>query len=187
VRIVAKELGKRDVPLPNFVTIGRGSQEAMSSGFLGPNYQPLGVTDPLRGLDFIEPLGTRQAVRPAGRLLQQLEKPFHEAYRSNAGEAHRAAMERAVQLMNSEQKQAFDLSREPDAVRRLRSAGIGACTRRPGEKILGDSGGFGQGCLMARRLVEAGVPVRGGSDGGRGGVGHAPRQLPPYQGPFPGV
>ncbi|HUR55263.1 MAG TPA: DUF1501 domain-containing protein, partial [Gemmataceae bacterium] len=31
--IVAKELGKRDVPLPNFVSIGRGSQEALSAGF----------------------------------------------------------------------------------------------------------------------------------------------------------
>jgi hypothetical protein len=28
--IVAKELGKRDVPLPNFVSIGRGPQEALS-------------------------------------------------------------------------------------------------------------------------------------------------------------
>ncbi len=41
--LVAKELGKRDVPLPNFVTIGRAAQEAVSAGFLGPNYQPLGV------------------------------------------------------------------------------------------------------------------------------------------------
>src|SRR5918995_1500590 len=58
--LVAKELGKRDVPLPNFVTIGRAPQEAVSSGFLGPNYQALGVTDPVRGLDFIEPLAPRQ-------------------------------------------------------------------------------------------------------------------------------
>src|SRR5947207_13268251 len=33
--IVAKELWKRDVPLPNFVTIGRGPQGALTSGFLG--------------------------------------------------------------------------------------------------------------------------------------------------------
>ena len=42
--------------------------------------------------------------------------------------------------MNAEQKQAFDLSLEPDAIR-----------ERYG------SGSFGQGCLMARRLVESGV------------------------------
>src|SRR5262245_25891841 len=56
--VVAKELGKRDVPLPNFVTIGRGPQEALGAGFLGPNCQPLAVTDPARGLDFIEPAGS---------------------------------------------------------------------------------------------------------------------------------
>src|SRR4029450_8690131 len=52
--IVAKELGKRDVPLPNFVSIGRGPQDALSAGFLGPSCQPLAVTDPVRGLDFLE-------------------------------------------------------------------------------------------------------------------------------------
>ena len=62
--IVAKELGKRDVPLPNFVSIGRGPQEALSAGFLGPNHQPLAVTDPVRGLDFIEP--ARSAGRSSG-------------------------------------------------------------------------------------------------------------------------
>src|SRR5688572_19729374 len=43
--IVAKELGSRDVPLPNFVTIGRGAHEASSAGFLGPANQPLAVDD----------------------------------------------------------------------------------------------------------------------------------------------
>src|SRR4029450_4360747 len=55
--LVAKELGKRDVPLPNFVCIGRGPQEAGGAGFLGPAGQPLAVTAPSRGLDFIEPAG----------------------------------------------------------------------------------------------------------------------------------
>src|SRR5829696_6771566 len=59
--IVAKELGKRDVPLPNFVCIGRGPPEVTTPGFLGPDCQPLGVTDPVRGLDFIEPSGSPAA------------------------------------------------------------------------------------------------------------------------------
>jgi hypothetical protein len=157
--LVAKELGKRDVPLPNFVTIGRGPQEALSAGFLGPNYQPLGVTDPVRGLDFIEPVGPRQEFGRQVELLRQLEKPFHEAYRSEAGDAHRSAVERAVRLMSSRQKQAFDLSREPDEVRAAYGRPAQADAPRRGEKTYGaESGGFGQGCLMARRLVEAGVP-----------------------------
>lgn len=157
--LVAKELGQGDVPLPNFVTIGRGPQEAVSAGFLGPNYQPLGVTDPVRGLDFIEPSGPRQEFGRKVELLQQLEKPFHQAYRSEAGDAHRSALERAVLLMNSEQKQAFDLSREQEAVRAAYGRPAQAGAPRPGEKTLtGQSGSFGQGCLMARRLVEAGIP-----------------------------
>src|SRR5262245_39375618 len=59
--IVARELGKRDIPLPNFVCIGRGPQEALSPGFLGPDCQPLAVTDPVRGLDYIEPAASSAA------------------------------------------------------------------------------------------------------------------------------
>jgi hypothetical protein len=155
--LVARELGKRDVPLPNFVTIGRGPQEALSAGFLGPDYQPLGVTNPVRGLDFIEPTRGQESARQV-ELLQALERPFHEAYRTEAGKAHRTTLERAVRLMNSQQKQAFDLSREPDAVRATYGASAPAGAPRPGAKSLTAPGGFGQGCLMARRLVEAGVP-----------------------------
>jgi hypothetical protein len=157
--IVAKELGKRDVPLPNFVAIGRAPQEALSAGFLGPDHQPLGVTDPVRGLDFIEPAAPPEQFDRQVELLQQLEKPFHQAYRSEAGDAHRSALERAVWLMNSKQKQAFDLSRESDAVRAAYGRPAQAEAPRRGEKSLtAESGSFGQGCLMARRLVEAGIP-----------------------------
>jgi len=157
--IVAKELGKRDVPLPNFVTIGRAPQEAVSAGFLGPDSQPLGVTDPVRGLDFIEPLAPAKEFGRQVELLRQLDKPFHEAYRSEAGDAHRSATERAVRPMSSEQKQAFDLSRERDEVRAAYGRPAAPAAPKRGEKILtAASGSFGQGCLMARRLVEAGVP-----------------------------
>jgi hypothetical protein len=157
--LVAKELGKRDVPLLNFVSIGRGPQEALGAGFLGPDSKPLGVTDPVRGLDFIEPVGRPKAFDRRVELLQHLEMPFHQAYRSEAGAAHRTAIERAVRLMNSEQKQAFDLTREPDAVRAVYGRPGPAAPPKRGEKAPeAGAGGFGQSCLMARRLVEAGVP-----------------------------
>jgi hypothetical protein len=148
------------VPLPNFVTIGRGQQEALSAGFLGPDHQPLGVTDPVRGLDFIEPIVSREEFGRQVDLLRRLEGQFHEAYRSKAGEAHRSATERAVRLMNSAQKQAFDLSREPDSVRAEYGLPAPAARPRPGggKVLTAGGGGFGQGCLMARRLVEAGIP-----------------------------
>jgi hypothetical protein len=156
--LVSNELGNRDVALPNFVTIGRGPQGAPGSGFLGPDHQPLVVTDPVRGLDYIEPGSTLSRFQRQLGLLRKLDAPFHENYASAAGEAHRSAIDRAVRLMTSEQKRAFDLSLEPDAVRDAygtpgRSAGKNATG-----KVISASGGFGQACLMARRLVEAGIP-----------------------------
>ena len=87
--LVARQLGKRDVPLPNFVTIGRAPQEAVGAGFLGPGYQPLGVSDPVRGLDFIEPVAPQKEFGRQVELWQQLEKPFQQAYKSEAADAHR--------------------------------------------------------------------------------------------------
>jgi hypothetical protein len=161
--IVAEELGKRDVSLPNFVSIGRGPHEALGPGFLGPDCQPLAVTDPARGLDFIEPVSSPQAFGRQIDLLRQFEGTFHATYKNAAGEAHRSAIDRAVRLMTSEQKQAFDLSREPEAVRDAygRPTGGGAGAPKSGANVKtggGQPGSFGQGCLMARRLVEAGVP-----------------------------
>ncbi len=161
--IVAKELGKRDVPLPNFVSIGRGPQEALGAGFLGPDNQPLAVTDPARGLDYIEPAGPAQQFRRQVDLLQQFEDTFQDRFRSGAAEAHRSAIDRAVRLMNSEQKKAFDLSLEPDAVheaygRPARGRAGGSKTGGDGKGGGGQPGSFGKGCLMARRLIEAGVP-----------------------------
>jgi uncharacterized protein (DUF1501 family) len=53
---------------------------------------------------------------------------------------HRETLQRARQMMSSEQLKAFDVSREPLAVRRS----------------YGDTP-FGRGCLAARRLIEVGV------------------------------
>jgi hypothetical protein len=160
--LVAKELGKRDVALPNFVTIGRGPQEALTAGFLGPANQPLTVNDPVRGLDFIEPSAPPERFERQLELLHGFDAAFHDQYQSGAGETHRSAIDRAVLLMNSEQKQAFDLSRESAAVRESYSppASPGAKVSAGGKMIGGGErpGSFGQACLMARRLVEAGVP-----------------------------
>jgi hypothetical protein len=138
--IASRELGRGDFPLPNFVCIGGGPRHATRSGLLGPSHQPLDVANPDRGTDYLDPLvGAKQFTRQY-ELLQGLNAAFQETYRSPAAEAHSSALARGVQLMTAEQKRAFDLSEESEAVR-----------ERFGR------GSFGQGCLMARRLVETGV------------------------------
>lgn len=160
--LVSKELGQRDVPLPNFVCIGRAPQEAIGAGFLGPNHQPLAVTDPARGLDYIQPIGSPPEFGRQVDLARRFDAAFQETYRSAAGEAHCSALDRAVRLMTAEQKRAFDLSLEPADVHEAygRPARGGGSTKPgAGDKTGGgNTGSFGQGCLMGRRLVEAGVP-----------------------------
>jgi hypothetical protein len=159
--IVARELGKRDVALPNFITIGRGPQEAWGAGFLGPASEPLAVNDPARGLDFIEPAAAPQRFERQVELLRGFDAAFHDSYQSPAAETHRFAIDGAVRLMNSRQKEAFDLSREPQAVREMYGPPPSAPARAAGGKMIGagqSPGSFGHGCLMARRLIEAGVP-----------------------------
>jgi uncharacterized protein (DUF1501 family) len=139
--IVSRELARGDFPLPSFVCLGGGPRQATRSGFFGPDHQPLDVTNPDRGTDNLEPLAGRTQFERQFNLLRRLDARFQDAYRAEPARAHASALERAVRLMNAEQKIAFDLSHEADAVR-----------DRYGR------GNFGQGCLMARRLVEAGVP-----------------------------
>lgn len=138
--IASHELGQRDFPLPNFVCLGAGPRHATRSGFLGPDHQPLDVTNPDRGTDYLEPLTGRADFQRQYDLLRRFDSTFEQSYRAEAAQAHRSALERAVRLMTAEQKRAFDLSQEADAQR-----------DRYGRRS------FGQGCLMARRLVEAGV------------------------------
>lgn len=139
--VVARELGQPAFPLPNYVCIGGGPRQATRSGFLGPTFQPLNVSDPNRGIDFIAPLTGRMEFERRHELLHQFESSFQSRYDAEAGRAHASAVQQAVRLMTAEQSRAFDLSMESDVNR-----------ERYGRSS------FGQGCLMARRLVETGVP-----------------------------
>jgi hypothetical protein len=138
--ITSQELGRRDFSLPNFVCIGGGPRQSTRSGFLGPDHQPLDVLNPDRGTQFLSPLVEQSEFARQYDLLKRLNTSFQEQHRAESAKAHASALERAVQLMNAEQKLAFDLSQETDDVR-----------ERYGK------GSFGQGCLMARRLIETGV------------------------------
>lgn len=117
------------------------------AGFLGPRYEPLVVPEPggpqpLAGLD---PLDELPVVRMRERLSlkQELDRARHdweaEPRLIEASHWYRQAIEL---LASDTARAAFDLSREPAAVR-----------ARYGEHRQG------RACLLARRLVEAGVPL----------------------------
>jgi hypothetical protein len=141
---VSAELGDPDAPLPNFVVTGvplNKYEYVGEPGYRGPRHQPLAIPDPERGLDNLTPPAGADDFRDRVGVLKQLELGFARTSRAAAAEAHRTTLARAVQLIRSGRGKVFDLAQEPAAVRAAY-----------GENF------FGRGCLLARRLVEAGVP-----------------------------
>jgi hypothetical protein len=170
--LLAKELGTEDAVLPKFVSIAPDravNPAAHGPGFLGPQYAPLvvggmglgvgqrGQFDYERALK-VQDLEPSRSVLPAHlnsriELLSETEKDFVKQHPGIATVSHQAAYERAAQLMRTVAAKAFNLEEEKDALRDAYGRNL-----------------FGQGCLLARRLVEQGVPfvevTLGGLNGG---------------------
>ncbi len=167
--LLAKELGRDDSPLPNFVSVApyrQFNQAAYASGFLGPLHAPLLIGENVNNgpvANYDELLKVKD-LEPAERvskahfdarlgLLRDLERDFSTQRPDAPPRSHKAAYDRAVRLMKTAASRAFNLAEEPAAVRDAYGRNL-----------------FGQGCLLARRLVERGVPfvevTLGGINGG---------------------
>jgi hypothetical protein len=136
-----QQLGRRNQLLPGYVNIGGGSRHP-GAGFMPTEFEPLPIGDPDRGLQHIaRPEGVDEAAF-SERLskLEQFNSGFLNGHPLKDVKGYQACREDAVRLMKSEDVKAFDLSRENARTR-----------ERYG------STPFGQGCLLARRLVEKGV------------------------------
>jgi hypothetical protein len=172
--VLSKELEEATSDLPSFISVAPFkflSPGAFGPGFLGPRYAPLVVGD----VGFNVPQGNayEQALKvadldpPSGinlnrsdarlGLLEGVERDFMVNRPAGSPLAHRTAYERAVKMMRSTAAKAFDLNEEPGALRDAYGRNL-----------------FGQGCMLARRLVERGVPFvevsLNGVDGG-GNIG----------------
>jgi hypothetical protein len=135
--MVAADLGRPDFDLPNFVAVGN----TQGPGYLGPKYAPLIVRDFERGLPNLAPAPAVKDVDTRASLVEELDRAFMTDYGAASTKAHLTGFHKALQLMNSNRTRAFELSNEPASTRSAYG-----------------SSRFGQGCLLARRLVEAGVP-----------------------------
>jgi hypothetical protein len=138
--IVSDTLGVPDFPIPNFVAIGDKRDRSHGPGFLGPRHQPLMVLDPKKGVENLKASVDDAKVDARLGLLAELEKGFARDYQAPLSQAHQSVYDRALQLMRTEKARAFDLALEP-----AKSREAYGTTR------------FGEGCLLARRLVETGV------------------------------
>lgn len=122
------------------------------AGFLGTAYEPFATGgDPsqrgfrVRDLDFLPGIDPSRLLRRR-EFLHEFEAAQQRIENASAGASSKATndpgFEQAYRLLTSaEAKSAFDLAAESDAVR-----------ERYGGRM------FGQSCLLARRLVERGVP-----------------------------
>jgi uncharacterized protein (DUF1501 family) len=140
---VSAELCDPQSPLPNFVVTGAPLTKydvLRDPGYRGPRHQPLVLNNAAEGLDHATPSVAGGEFDRRVDLLKELEHRFTRSSQTPAAAAHETGVASALRLMRSDRSHAFDLMREPDDSRRA----------------YGDSD-FGRGCLLARRLVEAGV------------------------------
>ncbi len=151
--VIAKTLGPRNPTVPPFVAIGQDLEIGAESpalksfhtaGFLGSEYGPFLITDPQDAASAVRPPAELGPGRFTSRRKLYEALLAREPVYQYAGEFQRESLMRSMdaadRLLTSPSAKAFDLSLEP----------------RKSFDVY-NNGRFGQGCLLARRLVEAGA------------------------------
>ncbi|MDH5381708.1 MAG: DUF1501 domain-containing protein [Cyclobacteriaceae bacterium] len=149
---ISKELGPLNQVIPPFISIGQrftvGEAEELkafhSAGFLGTEYGPFLIPDPSTGLESVRPprgMGLKR-FESRNQLYNELIKnsTFQDNGSDYQKESLKRSMEQAYILLNSPEAKAFDLSQEPKEVYDVYNTGR-----------------FGLGCLLAKRLAMNGA------------------------------
>jgi uncharacterized protein (DUF1501 family) len=137
--VIAHELADQvpNLEIPPFVSVGGGS---VGPGFLGMTWAPF-VVDSNGNVKNLDMGVDKARLEQRLAMLGAVENRFISEKRGGSADDHRRVIEKTVKLMTSPQMEAFKVAQEPKEV----------------QERYGTSG-FAKGCLMARRLVEAGVP-----------------------------
>jgi len=150
--MIARTLGPLNPDMPAFIDIGQrldlGEGEELkafhTAGFLGTEYGPFFVPDPSDAQASVRPPAGMTPSRFQNRYKAYQKLLDQSPMKEYASEYHREsfvrAMDGAHQLLTSSASEAFDLSKEPQHVYDTYNTGR-----------------FGLGCLLARRLCEAGA------------------------------
>ncbi len=137
--VIAHELmeDRSDLQIPPFISVGGASE---GPGFLGMAWAPFSVSSSGRIRNLEMGIDDARLVQRM-KTLDILERGFVAQKRGLAAEDHMKVLKQTFDLMTSAQMEAFEVDKEPEPVR----------------DRYGDNN-FGKGCLLARRLVETGVP-----------------------------
>jgi len=140
--VVARELGRLESKVPDYVSLYTSTEGRRkgTSGFLGARYSPMFLSDSMTPANILRPDSISAAEhQDRAALRDALAKRFTAESHHLAVDSHQSAYQRVQGLMAS--ADLFDVEREPESMR----ARYGPTQ-------------FGEQCLIARRLVEAGVP-----------------------------
>jgi len=138
--IVPYQLGAEHLEIPAYVSLG-GGQWPGRGGYLGDKYDAFRIFEPGNSIQNLRPRVSdrRQDQRLAG--LDVVSQTFQRQRQVQVERSlHGETVDKALQMMSSDQLSAFELEAEPETTR----------------QNYGDSS-FGRGCLVARRLIEVGV------------------------------
>jgi len=150
--VIARTLGPKDPAVPAFIDIGQrfdlGEGEELkafhTAGFLGSEYGPFIIANPEEALKTVRPpegmSPSRFEQRDAFYRKLAAQSPIGQLGSDYQKESLLRSLDNAHRLLSSPAAKAFDLSLEPKAIY---------------DKY--NTGKFGLGCLLARRLTEAGA------------------------------
>ena len=132
--------GKLNPTLPASVFVGRESRFHGSGGFFEPEFEPLAINEPQSGLKYARALVEKTRFERRLDLANDIDAEFLKRYHSKPIRAYGHMYADAVRLMDSPDLEAFNIHKEDAKTK-----------ERYGTEP------FGQGCLLARRLVERDV------------------------------
>lgn len=131
-------LGASHDTLPSSACILEGPR--YGNGFFAPSFSPIPILNPASGLDNIKIEGGTDQLKQKLSLGEKLSSDFLAKYNDSNVSAYGEFYEQTLRMLRSKELNAFDITKENEKTR----------------SRYGDSQ-FGQGCLLARRLVEAGI------------------------------
>lgn len=138
---IQRFLGRQNKALPDTVLIGAPPRHP-AAGFLDPTYSPLPIGDANRGLENTTSPAylTLNSFEKRIDLIQRFDQSFRKKFESRDIQSYTDFYSEATTLLSSGELKAFDLNQEKNEDRDRYG-------RDP----------FGQGCLLARRLIESNV------------------------------
>jgi hypothetical protein len=150
---MARVLGPNNPSMPAFVNVGQrlegiGENEEIkaftTAGFFGSEFGPMNLPFPEEAAAAVRPPKGMEPGRFADRYKHYkallAAAPGHEHASDHHQESMLRSLENAHRLLSAREREAFDITLEPPEVREAY-----------------DTGRFGRGCLLARRLVENGA------------------------------